>query len=227
MSRWHAVLAFLAVILLSDALPAEVRVVHRPDGSTYIYNVRSRRLASPAAAATPRPARPSEELEAMVNRHADSAALEPRLVKAVIQVESAFNPRARSHKGAMGLMQLMPATAAVYSVSDPYDPEQNVDAGTKYLRRLIDSLGGLELGLAAYNAGPAAVRRFHGVPPYPETRDYVEKVMRLYKGDPQYSLAGSRYLRPGRKTYLLRDVSGRLVMTTSPPAAKSSSLASP
>ncbi|MCP4202902.1 MAG: lytic transglycosylase domain-containing protein [bacterium] len=154
----------------------------------------------------------------MVNRHANHAALEPRLVKAVIQVESAFDPRARSHKGAMGLMQLMPETAAAFAVSDPYDPEQNIGAGTKYLKRLIDSHGGLELGLAAYNAGPAAVKRFHGVPPYPETRDYVEKVMRLYKRDSQYSLAGSRYLRRGRKTYLIRDASGRLVMTTSPPS---------
>ena len=105
----------------------------------------------------------------------------------------------------------------MYSVSDPYDPEQNVGAGTRYLRRMINSFGSLELALAAYNAGPEAVRRFRGVPPYPETRDYIEKVMRLYRDDDQYSLAGSVHLRRGRKTYLRRDSRGRLVMTTSPP----------
>ncbi len=221
MIRWLVALASVPVVLLSLPASAEVRVVRRPDGSTYVYNVRTRSLAS-WARATPRgsvqPIEASEAIEALVERHAEQVALEPELVKAVIQVESAFDPQARSLKGAMGLMQLMPATAAVYSVSNPYDPEQNIGAGTKYLKRLIVSMGSLELGLAAYNAGPAAVERFGGVPPYPETRNYVEKVMRLYKGDTQYSLAGSNLLRPGRKTYLWRDPSGRLIMTTSPPS---------
>jgi soluble lytic murein transglycosylase-like protein len=216
MIRGLTALSFL--VMLGDPLSAEVRVVKRPNGSTYVYNVRTRNLAKAAAIPNSRAALASEELTAMVNRHARGVALEPKLVNAVIQVESAFNSRARSYKGAMGLMQLMPETAAIYSVSDPYDPEQNIGAGTKYLKRLIDSLGGLELGLAGYNAGPGAVKRFGGVPPYPETRDYVEKVMRLYKGDSQYSLASSSLLRPGRKTYLRRDASGRLVMTTSPPS---------
>ena len=211
-----AVLVF--ALMLAPALSAEVKLVKRADGSLYVYNVRTRRLANPGLTTSPKAARTREALEAMVSRHARSTALDPKLVNAVIQVESAFNSKARSYKGAMGLMQLMPATAAIYSVSDPYDPEQNIGAGTKYLKRLIDSLGGLELGLAGYNAGPGAVKRFGGVPPYPETRDYVEKVMRLYKGDSQYSLASSSLLRPGRKTYLRRDASGRLVMTTSPPS---------
>ena len=146
MIRW-LVLAFAAVVLHGPPASCEVRVVRRADGSTYVYNVRTRSLASAVRARGP--ARPIEAVEAMVERHARAAALEPELVKAVIQVESAFDPQARSHKGAKGLMQLMPATAAVYSVSNPYDPEQNIAAGTKYLRRLIDSLGGLELGLAA------------------------------------------------------------------------------
>ncbi len=217
MIRWIVALAFVPVVLLCHPASAEVRVVRHPDGSTYVYNVRTRSQASSVEAIPRRSAQPIETLEAMVERHAARVALEPGLVKAVIQVESAFDPRARSHKGAMGLMQLMPTTVAAYSVSNPYDPDQNIGAGTKYLKRLIDSLGGLELGLAAYNAGPGTVQRFGGVPPYPETRDYVEKVMRLYKGDTQYSLAGSQLLRPGRRTYLRRDASGRFVMTTSPP----------
>jgi soluble lytic murein transglycosylase-like protein len=216
--NWRLGLAAAALVIgFATEAAAEVRVVRRPDGSTYVYNVggsAARPAPGPKAVEAPRRA---ETVNALVERHANRAALEPELVKAVIQVESAFNAKARSRKGAMGLMQLMPTTAAVYAVSDPYDPEQNVGAGTRYLRHLIDSLGGLELGLAGYNAGPAAVKRFGGVPPYPETRDYVEKVMRLYREEPDYSLAAADAVRPGRKTYLRRDASGRLVMTTTPP----------
>jgi soluble lytic murein transglycosylase-like protein len=101
-----------------------------------------------------------------------------KLVRAVIQVESAYNSRARSPKGAMGLMQLMPATARQYAVADPYDPASNIEAGIKHLKSLLQRLP-VALALAAYNAGEAAVQRFNGIPPYPETRDYVSRIMRL------------------------------------------------
>lgn len=218
MTRWLMALALLSLAPTVAPAQAEVRVVRRADGSTYVYNVRTRSLATPDRVSSRVSPRSAESVDAMVRRHAKLVSLEPDLIKAVIQVESAFDPDARSRKGAMGLMQLMPATAAAYSVSDAYDPEQNIEAGTQYLKRLIDSQGSLELGLAAYNAGPGAVQRFGGVPPYPETRNYIEKVMRLYKGDARYSLAGSSLLRKGRKTYLRRDASGRLIMTTSPPS---------
>ena len=106
--------------------------------------------------------------------------VDARIVKAVIQVESAFQPRARSSKGAMGLMQLMPKTARQYEASHPYDPASNIDAGTKYLKRLLDEFE-LPLALAAYNAGEGAVRRFGGIPPYAETQAYVARVLGLLR----------------------------------------------
>jgi soluble lytic murein transglycosylase-like protein len=102
----------------------------------------------------------------------------PKLVRALIQVESAYHERARSPKGAMGLMQLMPATARQYAVADPYDPAANIEAGIKHLKSLLERLP-VALALAAYNAGEAAVQRFNGIPPYRETQDYVARILRL------------------------------------------------
>jgi len=105
--------------------------------------------------------------------------VDPMLVRALIQVESNYRPKARSHKGAMGLMQLMPATAREYKVRNPYDPKANIAAGVKHLKALIDRLGSSELALAAYNAGEGAVRKFNGVPPYRETRNYVARILSI------------------------------------------------
>ena len=102
-----------------------------------------------------------------------------KLVRAVIKVESDYQERARSRKGAMGLMQLMPETARRFSVADPYNPRQNIEGGIKYLKTLLDRFPEVGLALAAYNAGEAAVDRFRGVPPYAETRDYVLRVLRI------------------------------------------------
>lgn len=117
------------------------------------------------------------ELWAMVESVAREEGMDPTLVCAVVQAESAFNPRAKSSVGAMGLMQLMPTTAAELGVENAWDPEQNVRGGTRYLRRMLNQFGEERLALAAYNAGPGTVKRYGGVPPYRETRDYVRKIL--------------------------------------------------
>jgi soluble lytic murein transglycosylase-like protein len=100
------------------------------------------------------------------------------LVRALIQVESNYQPKAKSPRGAMGLMQLMPSTAREYKVRNPFDPKANIEAGIKHLKGLIDRFG-VEMALAAYNAGEGAVKRFNGIPPYRETRNYVSKILSL------------------------------------------------
>jgi soluble lytic murein transglycosylase-like protein len=123
----------------------------------------------------------SRSFEDLIGEHASRQGVRKALVRAVIQVESAFNPRAISNKGAIGLMQLMPATARQFGVRNAFDPDENVRGGVAYLRQLLDRYDGDErLALAAYNAGPGAVDR-HGqtVPPFRETRDYVSRINSL------------------------------------------------
>ena len=116
----------------------------------------------------------------IINTAAADQGVDAKLVRAVIQVESAYRASARSPKGAMGLMQLMPDTARRYQVANPYDPKSNIEAGIKHLKSLLERFQ-LASALAAYNAGEAAVARFRGVPPYPETRDYVSRVLALLR----------------------------------------------
>lgn len=114
----------------------------------------------------------------LISSMAEAHGVDANLVRALIQVESGYRPRARSPKGAMGLMQLMPSTAREYKVRNPYDPKANVAAGVKHLKGLIDRWG-VELALAAYNAGEGAVKKFNGIPPYRETRTYVSRILSL------------------------------------------------
>ena len=122
-----------------------------------------------------------EQVDAAIEKAAAEHNVDPNLVRAVIKVESNFNPNAVSRKGAMGLMQLMPQTARQLKVTNPFDPEQNVDAGVRHLKQLMESYGGdVKLSLAAYNAGQGSVARSGGIPHFAETRNYVKRITNLY-----------------------------------------------
>lgn len=121
-----------------------------------------------------------EAYAGIIDRVSAEQGVDAQIVKALIQVESGYQPRARSPKGAMGLMQLMPATARQYGLRNPYDAATNIEAGTRHLGALLQRFD-LPLALAAYNAGEAAVRRFGGIPPYPETHAYVTRILSLLR----------------------------------------------
>lgn len=177
----------LVVCAVAPAAPARAQIyVGRDAGGTLVLSDRplgagavTYAVRGTSAVRTTRQAvRRATTFDELIEANAAERRVRPELVRAVIQVESAYNPWAHSHKGAMGLMQLMPGTAATYGVRNPYDAAENIRGGVAYLRDLLDRFeGNEELALAAYNAGPGAVER-HGlrVPPYRETRDYVEKV---------------------------------------------------
>jgi soluble lytic murein transglycosylase-like protein len=152
------------------------------DGNVVFTNTPSEKDARPVHAVTrPKLARgltlPVTPYDPFIERVARENSLDPALIKAVALVESGFNPKAVSNKGARGLMQLMPATAKQYGVANVHDPYENLRAGAQHLRGLLDEWGGdVRLALAAYNAGSGAVRRYGGVPAYKETRSYVAKI---------------------------------------------------
>lgn len=157
-------------LVLSDTPPA--------DAAGPVRSYRVANTTEPVRATRPVSRRYQNDYDDLVVEHARAQGIRPDLVRAVIQVESGYNPGARSPKGAMGLMQLMPSTAAGLGVTRPYDPEQNIRGGVTYLRQLLERFDfNEELALAAYNAGPEAVGRYgNKIPPYRETRDYVRKV---------------------------------------------------
>jgi len=180
-----------------SAAGAEVRSVVR-DGKRVIFNDGPANIGATDEWLASRMQRASS-WDGMIAESALAHAVDPRLVKSVMLVESGFNPVALSKKGARGLMQLMPATAAENGVRDVYDPAQNIAGGVRYLSHLLSNYGGdLSKSLAAYNAGEAAVDRYHGVPPYDETQLYVRKTLSAYYGK---SVLGGGFGKPSSETY--------------------------
>jgi soluble lytic murein transglycosylase-like protein len=154
-----------------------------------------------------------QDVDAAIEQAAARHNVDPNLVRSVIKVESNFNPNAVSRKGAMGLMQLMPSTARSLHVKNPFDPEQNVDAGVRHLKHLLESYGGnVKLSLAAYNAGSGAVARSSGIPHYSETQNYVRRITDLYYGgsDPGSHVVGNVVHDPVR---VQRDARGVLYIS--------------
>jgi soluble lytic murein transglycosylase-like protein len=152
-----------------------------------------------------------KDIDEAINKAADRHNVDPNLVRALVKVESNFNPNAVSRKGAMGLMQLMPQTARQLRLTNPFNPEENIDAGVRHLRELLEHYGGdVRLSLAAYNAGTGAVARSSGIPHYAETRNYVKRITQLYSG----SLGGNYFSGTSREPMRVqRDVRGVLYIS--------------
>src|SRR6266852_718692 len=201
----RATLALCAILCTSFFVPlfaqtnnGHIAAVLDDDGRRFFVNAELP-VTAKLTASKPRPniylpaessftghSRPAMEIgrdgvEKLVREAADRHSVDAALVRAVIETESNWNPKAYSHKGAGGLMQLIPTTAQRYGASDVFDPQQNINAGVKHLKWLLERYNGnLDLALAAYNAGEGAVDRAHGVPAFRETRNYVQKVQNAY-----------------------------------------------
>ena len=205
------------LVACPTSIGGEIDSFTGPDGSRIFSNTRIIAIAPPSSPTLPEsdaPPRtrsrgqPPAGIGRLIDRIARKHGMDPDLVRAVARVESNYNPTAISPKGALGVMQLLPATAERFGVADAYDPAQNIEGGIRYLKFLRDQFpGNLSLVLAAYNAGESAVRKHGGVPPYRETRDYVHKIRQLYGRDLPDPSAGG--VKPDIVSY--RDSAGRLV----------------
>src|SRR5713226_1849318 len=196
--RFLILLAVTAVVTAATPVGAEVYKRTASDGTIYFTNIQPN-PSYQRAVFTPAPARGSQRPASAdhgvycreIAEAAARYAVPERLIWAVIRVESGFDPRAVSRKGARGLMQLMPETAAILGVRDAFDPRENIHAGARHLRGMMDRFHyDLPMAIAAYNAGEKPVAAFRGIPPYPETREYVARVLRLYGAPLTWELQG-------------------------------------
>ena len=174
-----------------------------PSAKTYAVGTAGASVTATEFRTTKPLSRRALAFDSMIEQNAAVHGVSPHLVRAVIQQESGFNPRAVSHKGAMGLMQLMPATATELGVNDPYDPSENIRAGVAYLKGLLVRFkDDVKLALAAYNAGPTAVTKYGDIPPYRETRDYVSRITKNIDAAPKPKKIFRTFeMVDGRKVY--------------------------
>src|ERR1700720_2639334 len=222
------VVVFGASFLFAPGAQAQITRLANDDGRTLFVNaeppillkIAARRRSSiflpsePSFTGKNRPAMNLDRdgAEKLVREAAERHSVDPALVRAVIETESNWNPSAVSRKGAVGLMQLIPTTAQRFGVNDLYSPQQNVDAGVKYLKTLLERYNGnLDLALAAYNAGEGAVDRAHGIPAFRETRNYVHKVQDAYFR-PGSGRLSDLWVNP-RGIHKNVDPSGRIIFT--------------
>jgi soluble lytic murein transglycosylase-like protein len=197
----RSLILVLVAAAIGAATPAAAQVYKRTarDGTTYFTNIQPNpslqrvALTQPASYETPR--QPTADYGTYSQEIAEAAAryaVPERLIWAVIRAESGFDARAVSSRGARGLMQLMPETAAILGVRDPFNPRENIHAGARHLRGMMERFrNDLPMALAAYNAGERPVASYGGIPPYPETREYVARVLRYYGAPSAWELQGS------------------------------------
>jgi soluble lytic murein transglycosylase len=184
MKRLCLRLVFFGLLLVPAAGYADVYAFRDKDGVIHFTNAPThggyRRVMRDSVTA-PATAPIGADYEAVIRSTSDRYSIDADLVRAVIKAESDFNSNARSRKGAMGLMQLMPDTARLYNIGNAFDPVDNIEGGVRHLRMLLERYqGDLHLSLAAYNAGSGAVEKYGGIPPFTETREYVRRVLRFY-----------------------------------------------
>ncbi len=215
----------LAALLSAGAAEAQITKVGHDNGRILFVNAEPPNLVKVPHKSIFLPAQPSligksrpdvnldrDGAERLVREAAERHRLDPALIRAVIETESNWNAGAVSHKGAVGLMQLIPTTAQRFGVDDLYSPQQNVDAGVRYLKTLLERYNGnLDLALAAYNAGEGAVDKAHGVPSFRETRNYVQKVQDAYYRPGSGRMDGL-FVHP-RGIRKSTDANGRIVFT--------------
>jgi soluble lytic murein transglycosylase len=224
---------FVVAIAIVTALPAGAETFRftAPDGTIHFTNVppdpRSQQTALPSGASPGEPSVPGGATAPYLSEIREAAVrygVPERVVSAVIRVESGFNPRAISPKGARGLMQLMPGMASILGVRNSFDPRENIEGGVRHLRGLMDRFSNnLSLALAAYNAGEQAVTRHRGIPPFPETQGYVSRILSLLGGaEVEASTSASAPLPPPPLDHMYRMVAsdGAMVYTNIPPRAR-------
>jgi len=228
----RCIIAIIAVVFLSSAASADIykytdengvicytdaplgkkaNKIHKDNSGAPQEKIQSVRSASSRLSSES-----SSDYHSIVHEKAANYDLDPSLIKAVIKTESNWNNRAVSRAGAKGLMQLMPGTAMDMNVRNPFDPEENIEGGTKYLKFLLEKFNGdLTLALAAYNAGPKTVEKFGYVPPITETRQYVKKVLSLYNGKTTYSTKVNYNDKKSEAIYKITMDDGTVLFTNS------------
>lgn len=215
---WKALVITMALALL----PVSVALVHAEKSQIYRYidkngvmcfsNISSP-VATPIAGRRALDFRKNDEnnFHDAIEMYGEQYGVDAKLIAAIVRCESNFNPMAVSPKGAQGLMQLMPDTARMVNVDDPFDPLQNLDGGIRHFKSLLTTFGDTRLALAAYNAGEGAVRKYNGIPPFTETRNYVDTIMSLYHGKGKAAAPP-----PGQGVHVFIDKDGTRVFTNMP-----------